>query len=373
MYGKRRICGESRTKECMNTPSNKFGSTCTVSDEFAEKIAKLGVMDTACALSEIKESKIAKKSDGSKTRTVRGIANFVDANLAGTAQSNKCILILCEGLSAMSGVVSGLSGDDRTLIGIYPLKGKLLNVRGELVKRIAENKEITDLKRILGLETGKEYKSIDDVNKLLRYGKVMILTDSDVDGSHIKGLCVNLFQSEWASLFRISGFLSFMNTPILRAIKGHQTNLFYNEGEYNTWKNGLPAQSTAGWTIKYFKGLGTSSSAEFKEYFANKKVVDFVYTDATTDDVIDKIFNKKRPDERKLWLSNYNKSSYLNTTLPQVKYEEFIDKELIHFSVYDCERSIPNIVDGMKTSQRKIMYCAFKRNLVKEIKVAQFS
>ena len=364
---------DSQTKECMNTPSNKFGSTCTVSDEFAEKVAKLGVMDTACALSEIKESKIAKNSDGSKTRTVRGIANFVYANSAGTAQSNKCILILCEGLSAMSGVVSGLSSEDRNLIGIYPLKGKLLNVRGELVKRIAENKEITDLKRILGLESGKEYKSIDDVNKVLRYGKVMFLTDSDSDGSHIKGLCVNLFQSEWASLFRISGFLSFMNTPILRAIKGQQTKLFYNEGEYNTWKDELPEQSTAGWTIKYFKGLGTSSSAEFKEYFANKKIVDFVYTDATTDDVIDKIFNKKRPDERKLWLSNYNKSSYLNTSLPQVKYEEFIDKELIHFSVYDCERSIPNIVDGMKTSQRKIMYCAFKRNLVKEIKAAQFS
>jgi DNA topoisomerase II len=157
---------DSQTKECMNTPSNKFGSTCTVSDEFAEKVAKLGVMDTACALSEIKESKIAKKSDGSKTRTVRGIANFVDANSAGTTQSNKCILILCEGLSAMSGVVSGLSSEDRNLIGIYPLKGKLLNVRGELVKSI------------LGLESGKEYKSIDDVNRLLRYGKVMILTDS---------------------------------------------------------------------------------------------------------------------------------------------------------------------------------------------------
>lgn len=364
---------DSQTKECMNTPSNKFGSVCVVTDEFAEKVAKLGIMDTVCALSEIKESKFAKKSDGSKTRTVRGIANFVDANSAGTAQSNNCILILCEGLSAMSGVVSGLSSSDRNFIGIYPLKGKLLNVRGELVKRIAENKEISDLKRILGLESGKEYKSIEDVNKLLRYSKVMFLTDSDHDGSHIKGLCVNLFQSEWASLFRISGFLSFMNTPILRAIKGSQTKLFYNEGEYNTWKSGLQEQSTSGWTIKYFKGLGTSTSSEFKEYFANKKVVDFIYTDSTTDDVIDKIFNKKRPDERKVWLSNYNKSSYLNTTLPEVKYEEFVDKELIHFSVYDCERSIPNLVDGMKTSQRKILFCAFKRNLVKEIKVAQFS
>lgn len=363
---------DSQTKDFMNTPSNKFGSSCTVSDDFIEKVAKMGVMDAACALSEIKESRIAKKSDGSKTKSVRGIANFVDANHAGTGQSNNCILILCEGLSAMSGVVSGLSSEDRNIYGIYPLKGKLLNVRGELVKRISENKEITDLKRILGLESGRDYKSIDDVNRLLRYGKIMFLTDSDMDGSHIKGLCVNLFQSEWSSLFRISGFLSFMNTPILRATKGNQTKSFYNEGEYISWKNEV-ANGISGWTIKYFKGLGTSSSAEFKEYFANKKVVDFVYTDTTTDDVIDKIFNKKRPDERKLWLANYDKLSYLNTTLPSVRYEDFIDKELIHFSVYDCERSIPNMVDGMKTSQRKILYCAFKRNLVKEVKVAQFS
>jgi DNA topoisomerase-2 len=225
----------------------------------------------------------------------------------------------------------------------------------------------------LGLESGKEYKSIEDVYTKLRYGKIMILTDSDVDGSHIKGLVVNLFHSEYASLFRISGFISFMNTPILRAIKGQQKLLFYNEGEYNTWKDGLVNGSVSGWVIKYFKGLGTSSSAEFKEYFLNNRVVDFVYTDKTTDDVIDKIFNKKRPDERKLWLQHYDKSSYLNTSTPTVKYEDFIDKELKHFSIYDCERSLPNLVDGLKTSQRKILYCAFKRNLTKEIKIAQFS
>jgi DNA topoisomerase-2 len=362
---------DSQTKDYMNTPSSKFGSLCVVSDTFIEKIAKMGVMSTACQLTDIKENRVAKKTDGSKTRFVRGISNFIDANNAGTMHSKDCILILCEGLSAMSGVVSGLSSNDRNNFGIYPLKGKLLNVRGEITKRINENKEISDLKRILGLESKKEYKTIDDVYKLLRYGKIMILTDADVDGSHIKGLCVNLFQSEWNSLFKISGFLSFMNTPILRAMKGNQTLFFYNEGEYKIWKENQPDSIT--WTIKYFKGLGTSTSDEFKQYFANKRIVDFIYTETDSDDVIDKIFNKKRPDERKRWLENYDKDSYLNTSIPLVKYEEFIDKELIHFSVYDCERSIPNIVDGLKTSQRKILYCAFKRNLIKEIKVAQFS
>jgi DNA topoisomerase-2 len=363
---------DSQTKDFMNTPSAKFGSSCSVSDTFIEKVAKMGVMDLACSLTEAKENKLAKKTDGSKTKTIRGINNFIDANFSGTSQSKDCILILCEGLSAMSGIVSGLSSDDRNTIGIYPLKGKLLNVRGEQIKKIAENKEITDIKKILGLETGKVYNNIQDVNQHLRYGKIMYMTDQDLDGSHIKGLCINLFHSEWASLIKIPGFLSFMNTPILRAKKGAQTLLFYNDGEYETWKQSLGQNGTHGWTIKYFKGLGTSTSAEFKEYFANKKIVDFVY-DETSDDVIDKIFNKKRADDRKDWLENYDKNAYLNTSKKNVTYPEFINNEMIHFSTYDCARSIPNMVDGLKISLRKILYSAFKRKLTSEIKVAQFS
>jgi len=365
---------DSQTKDYMNTPSNRFGSVCNISDAFIEKVAKLGVMDAACSLTEIKErSIVAKKTDGSKTRTIRGIANFIDANHAGTPQSKDCVLILCEGLSAMSGVVSGLTAADRNFYGIYPLKGKVLNVRGENIKKISENKEITDLKRILGLETGREYATLDDVNRCLRYGKVMVMTDQDADGSHIKGLLMNLFQSEWASLFRLNGFLSFMNTPILRAKKGAQTLVFYHEGEYESWKAQFPGGQPPGWTIKYFKGLGTSTSAEFKEYFANKKVVDFTYRDRGTEEVIDMVFNKKRADERKTWLENYDKHAYLDTSRPTVSYEDFVNRELIHFSVYDCERSIPNLVDGLKTSLRKILYCAFKRRLTSEVKVAQFA
>ena len=364
---------DSQTKDYMNTPFAKFGSSCTVSDGFIERVAKMGVMDTACSLTEAKDNKLAKRTDGSKTKSVRGIANFIDANFGGTAQSKDCVLILCEGLSAMSGIVSGLSAEDRNTIGIYPLKGKLLNVRGEQIKKISENKEINDIKKVLGLETGKEYETIDDVNKYLRYGKIMYMTDQDLDGSHIKGLCINLFHSEWASLVKIPGFISFMNTPILRAKKGTQVKLFYNDGEYNRWKESFENGVPTGWTVKYFKGLGTSTSAEFKEYFANKKIVDFVYSGQHSDDTIDKIFNKKRADDRKTWLEQYDKDSYLDTSTPSVQYEQFIDKEMIHFSTYDCARSIPNMVDGLKISLRKILFSAFKRKLTSEIKVAQFS
>jgi len=364
---------DSQTKDYMNTPSAKFGSTCSVSDTFIEKVAKMGVMDLACSLTEAKENKLAKKTDGSKTKSVRGITNFIDANFSGTVQSKDCILILCEGLSALSGIVSGLSSDDRNTIGIYPLKGKLLNVRGEQIKKISDNKEINDLKKILGLETGRVYASMEEVHRCLRYGKIMYMTDQDLDGSHIKGLCINLLHSEWASLVQIPGFLSFMNTPILRAKKGSQTLMFYNDGEYNTWKASFGPSGPSGWTVKYFKGLGTSTAAEFKEYFANKKIVDFVYSGPTSDDMIDKVFNKKRADDRKHWLENYNKDAYLDTSHKTVQYEQFINNEMIHFSTYDCARSIPNMVDGLKISLRKILYSAFKRKLTSEIKVAQFS
>jgi DNA topoisomerase-2 len=118
--------------------------------------------------------------------------------------------------------------------------------------------------------------------------------------------------------------------------------------------------------------LGTSTGKEFREYFKEKKIVGFEMGEES-EDTIDKIFNKKRADDRKEWLRNYDRNSYLNTCNSSIKYEEFINKELIHFSKYDCDRSIPNIMDGLKISLRKILFSAFKKNLTTEIKVAQFS
>lgn len=364
---------DSQTKDFMNTPMVKFGSKCDVSDKFIEKVAKMGVMDAACAITEIKENKAAKKTDGSKSKSIRGIPKLDDANWAGTDKSNECMIIFCEGDSAKTGVISGLSSEDRNTIGVYPLKGKVMNVRGEAVKKVSENKEIAEIKKILGLESGKEYNTIEEVHKNLRYSKVVFMTDQDLDGSHIKGLCINLFQNEWLSLTRIPGFIGFMNTPILKAKKGSLELKFYNEGEYEEWKNNNP-EGAKGWNIKYYKGLGTSTKTEFREYFEEKKFVGFEHTGVTSDDAIDMVFNKKRADDRKTWLETiYNRNSFADTSKQMIPYEEFINKELIHFSKYDCDRSIPNLMDGLKISLRKILYSAFKKRLTSEIKVAQFS
>jgi DNA topoisomerase-2 len=207
------------------------------------------------------------------------------------------------------------------------------------------------------------------------------MTDQDLDGSHIKGLGINMFQSEWPTLTEIPGFIGFMNTPILKAKKGTQEKVFYSEGEYRAWKEaseGGGALTTttappAGWSTKYYKGLGTSTGKEFKEYFEHKKIVDFTHSGESCDNAIDMVFNKKRADDRKTWLATYSRDRFLDTLQPSVTYKKFINDEMIHFSKYDCDRSIPNLMDGLKISLRKILFSAFKKNLKTEIKVAQFS
>ena len=357
---------DSQTKDYLNTPPSKFGSSCVVSDKFIEKLAKKGIMENSCELSHIKEKNNSKKTDGNKNKTIRGIPKLVDANYAGTKDSKLCTLILCEGDSAKAGILSGLTPSDRNIIGVYPMKGKLLNVRGETTKKINENKEIIEIKKIMGLESNKTYKNTDE----LRYNKILFMTDQDLDGSHIKGLCINLFECLWPSLLNIEGFLGFMNTPILKATKSGKMIHFYNEQEYELWKS--EHQDAKGWSIKYYKGLGTSTGKEFKEYFKDKKTMD-IHLGDKDNETIDMVFNKKKSDFRKEWLSNYERNNILDTRDTKITLGDFINREMIHFSKYDCDRSIPNMMDGLKVSQRKILYSAFKKNLVHEIKVAQFS
>jgi DNA topoisomerase-2 len=246
-------------------------------------------MELALRATEQKELATVKKQDGVKSRVIRGIPKLVDANLAGTAKSSECTLILCEGDSAKASVVSGLSKKDRDNFGVYPMRGKMLNVRDESLTRVNDNKEIHELKQIMGLEIGKVY-TVEDVRTRLRYGKILFMTDQDPDGSHIKGLGINMFECLWPSLLQITGFIGFMNTPILKATKGTKSLSFYNDNEYEAWKKDV---NETGWKIKYYKGLGTSTGKEFREYFENKKVVEINVEGKDILD-IDMLFNKKK-------------------------------------------------------------------------------
>ena len=332
---------DSQTKDYMNTPVSKFGSKFEINDKFIDKLAKMGVMDSAISLNEVKENKAARKTDGRKSRIIKGIPKLIDANLAGGTRSSECMLILTEGDSAKSGVVSGLTKDDRNYIGVFPLRGKLLNTLNIGQDKINNNAEITNIKKIMGLRTGKTYKNKAEALKDLRYGQICFLTDQDLDGTHIKGLCMNLFSSQWKDLFKMDNFLGYMNTPILKAKKGKKEVSFYNENDYEKWK--LKNNNGKGWKVKYYKGLGTSSSTEFKEYFKHKKIITFKHTGDVSTDAIDKAFNKHRADDRKDWLANYDKERRLATDKKQIPIEKFIDDDLIHFSKRNKGSSISRL------------------------------
>jgi DNA topoisomerase-2 len=356
---------DSQTKETLTTIASKFGSKCEFSDKFIDKLAKCGIVEKAMSLNAWKDNVNLKKTDGKKRHNLRGIPKLDDANWAGGSKSKECTLILTEGDSAKSMAVSGLAVVGRDKFGVFPLRGKVLNVRDANAKKILENEEINNIKKIMGLQAGKEHK-IEE----LRYGNIMIMTDQDVDGSHIKGLLFNVFDTLWPDLTQQEGFLNSMLTPIIKASKKKIVKEFYSLTEYDKWKQ--KNNDGKGWDIKYYKGLGTSTSKEAKEYFKSLKTVTYSFTE-NCKNALDKAFNKDRADDRKEWLKNHDRDAVIDPNQKVASYEEFVDKELRHFSNYDTERSIPNIMDGQKTSQRKILFSAFKRNLTKEIKVAQFA
>ena len=353
----------SQTKEVMTTKVS-----CKLDEAFLKKvIAKLNVVTKVLEQQNIKDNKENSKTDGKKSSKITGIPKLDDAVYAGTAKSHECSLILTEGDSAKAMALSGLSQDQRKYYGIYPLRGKVLNVKDTSGKKVEQTEEIANLKKILGLESGKEYKDI----KSLRYGKILIMTDQDYDGSHIRGLLINVFHELWHTLFAIPGFITYMSTPIVKATKGNKVQSFYTQYDYEEWRK-TPASN--GWKVKYYKGLGTSTRDEAKEYFKTMNVVGYSYTGKESDDSIELAFNKQQADDRKDWLKTYSRENIVNVAPGNyLPYQDFVDKDLIHFSNYNLERSIPNVMDGLKTSQRKILYSAFKRNLKNEIRVAQFA
>ncbi len=354
----------SQTKEELTTPVTKFGSKPVFGGKLVEGLVKLGILDEIAAINEAKLLKDAKKTDGKKRSTVRGLPKLEDAHWAGTAKSKECTLILTEGDSAATSAISGLSIVGRDAWGVFPLKGKLLNVKDISLKKFTDNEELTAIKRILGLEHGKVYKSLSE----LRYGRIMIMADQDHDGSHIKGLVMNLFHTEWPTLLK-EGFVCTLKTPLLKATKGNEVISFYSQPEYNAWREG---RDLRGWHVKYYKGLGTSTPEEAKEWFEELREIKYEW-DATADDSISLAFNKKRADDRKKWLSHYDPTKMLEEKGGKASYSSFVHSELIHFSNADNIRSLPHLMDGLKPSQRKILYGCLKRHLKAQVKVAQLA
>lgn len=361
----------SQTKDELITSTKNFSSFLDLSEKFFKNLIKdLPLVQNIVDLIKARSALKLKKLSVRKTKKLY-IDKLDDANFAGGPKSYLCTLVLTEGDSAKSTAISGIGGlgpSGRDFFGVFPLKGKLLNVRDASSKQIGENEEFKNLRKIMGLQIGAKYDA--EKIKELRYGKILLMMDADVDGSHIKGLFINAIDHFWPSLLKIKGFLQMLVTPIVKVSKGKETISFYSLKEYNAWYQDTDVSR---WRIKYYKGLGTNTVEEAREYFKhlNKYSVDLIYVDKRDNEAINLAFSKKQIEGRKKWLKSYDKDNVLEDK-QDLTYRDFINKELIHFSNSDNLRSIPNLIDGLKPSQRKILYAGFKKRLDSDSKVSQF-
>ena len=417
---------DTQTKEFLTTKASDLGSKFVASEAFLKKIIKTGIVEQIVTNATAKAEANLSKTDGRKQGTVR-MPKLFNAEKAGTKESHKCLLILTEGDSAMGMAMSGLNVCGRKYYGVFPLKGKLMNVREKPATDIAGNDEITAIKKIMGLVQGKKYQSEEDFRSL-KYGGILILTDQDVDGSHIKGLIMNFIHFFWPELAKRTGFIRCLATPVIKMTKGKgktkEVVPFYNLSEFEAWKN--ENNGGKGYTPKYYKGLGTHEGKEAQECFEDidDKLISYTWKekvdqqkggkkskkaqesedsedeesteskrspkliDEESDMVSDKLFSskikdvsndaitlafdKKRADDRKTWINYHDPDIFIDNSEKEISYYDFIHKELIAFSYYDVCRSIPNIMDGFKPGQRKVYFGSVKKNIYNtEVKVAQ--
>ncbi len=348
---------DTQTKEMLKTKVSDFSTTYNVSDTVLKKIMSTGVIDQIIANAQAKAEANLQKSG--KTRNT--FDKLYPAHKANTKDGYKCTLILTEGDSAKTFAMSGLNVIGRDYYGVFPLRGKPLNVSDASATDVVNNKEITAITQIIGLE----HKRVYNDTKGLRYGSILILTDQDHDGSHIKGLIMNFIHHFWPSLARLEGFIRSLHTPLLKITRGKGKKAeilqFTSQNEYDLWKN--QHSNEKGWSEpKYYKGLGTSTAKEAQECFEDidekfityfwktnidknrknnsnddskkndskddsKKNNKSKFIDTTSDlvsetykpkckdiceDAIKLAFNKERADDRKRWLNTYDPNNFID-------------------------------------------------------------
>ncbi len=170
------------------------------------------------------------------------------------------------------------------------------------------------------------------------------------------------------------GFLQEFVTPIVKCThkRTKQVKSFFSLNEFEEWKAAEP-QYQSDWSGKFYKGLGTSTSVEAKGYFSdlNRHLIKYKYEDSSDEEAIKLAFEKSKAEARKDWLGNLQPGTYLDKNCSEIRYNDFVNRELILFSHASNVRAIPSVIDGMKPSQRKVLKVCFTHNIRKEMKVAQ--
>jgi DNA topoisomerase-2 len=280
----------------MISPVSEWKTSWTVSDKMINKIIKSNViqsiLDWVSAKAKAAEMAELRKlnKEGAKFN-LKHIKKFNDAT--SNDRQNTSIL-LAEGDSA-AGPIRGAR--DPKLHGVFPLRGRPINVSAAPLSKVKENEEFENIRLILGLKYGEDA----DLNSL-NFGKVIIASDADEFGHSIAGLILNMFYRLWPNLVK-AGRIYRLVTPV--AIVQHKKEQleFFTLHDFEEWRK---KNESAKYTYKFLKGLGSSPPALWKKYMTNldNYLVQFTLQDAQDAATMDLCFLKDADsaDKRKVWL-----------------------------------------------------------------------
>lgn len=352
----------SQTKECLDLPVREYGWKWEPSAAFRGALERSQLIERAREIARARDDATAAKA--TKTTPSTRAPRFDKYDPALKLGTPRTTLIVTEGDSAKNFAVSGISEVGRQFFGVYPIRGKFLNVRGISSKTIAENKEAHELLRILGLQLGATYDA-KSVAKL-PYGRLMLMTDMDPDGSHIAALLINFIETVAPSLLKLKpDFICRFATSLVRVTLPHPEAPigFYSQAEYDAWRRARLAEGRSVGSAKYFKGLGTSSSALAKQYFRElaRNTITLQHDGLSSAEGLDLFFNKKRVDDRKIFLSSdaCSPDSYIDYAESSTSIDTFVRRELLpQHGLSSIRRAIPSAIDGFNEAKRKVLHGA---------------
>ena len=356
--------------------------------EFEPKVYKKIWEKLETEFDRIYLDKISKENVTKKTSKLKGIAKYRSADKAGTNEGYKCTLVIPEGDSAESCVRNGLTSNKDLgykHYGIFNIQGVPLNVRKEIdikeikknnkieyiidrKKKLLENERINSLIKVLNLNYSYTYDLTEEGEKeykTLRYGKILIAVDADVDGlGMICSLILNFFNVFFPKLLERK-IINIFATPLIRAYPTKKNKFieeFYNVEEYNEW---LKKNNVNDYKVSYIKGLATHSNMEIKYMF--KKVEDKIYTfllDEKANNYFEIYFGNDA-DKRKTILSSEdkydeveNKINYKNKAI-SCSYQ--LNTNTKEFQLDNIQRKMPHIIDGLNPARRKVLAGSIKK------------
>ena len=270
-----------------NAVRDRFDNWLAADTKSAGAILDFLVLRAEERLRRRQEKETQRKSATKKLRLPGKLTDCTSKTREGTE------LFIVEGDSAGG---SGKGARNRVNQALLPLKGKILNVLGAASNKLGSNAEISDLCEALGVGMGSKF-NVDD----LRYDKIIIMTDADVDGAHIASLLMTFFFSQMRPLID-AGHLYLACPPLFRLTQGAKRVYCLDEAEKAIWlEKGLGGKGKI--DVSRFKGLGEMDAKDLKETTMNpatRKLIRVTVDEdvpGETGDLIERLMGKK-PEKR---------------------------------------------------------------------------